>query len=258
MCHDSAEAADAARRIGYPVIVKAAQPAHADGTKVTQRPARVAHAEHELAAATSDAAGAMLVQRFERPCAYLSCAGVATDEGVAALAVARFHRTWPVESGGATFAETVEAPPGLPEKVSALVERLGWWGIFDLEVLALNGDRYSAIDFNPRVFGWLTLAVEAGVDLPNAMIEALLRGRTLTARSRAGVRYRWEDADLCHAAWQLRRGNLRAAGQALRPVRGVKHAHFRLDDPAPLAARLAWTVSRRAGRAARETALREG
>ena len=179
VCHDPAEAADAARRIGYPVIVKAARSAQADGTLVKQRPTRVVHAEHELSTATSDAAGAMLVQRFETPRAYLSCGGVATDEGVAALAVARFHRTWPVGSGAAAFAETVDAPPGLREKVSALVERLGWRGIFELEVLALDGDRFSAIDFNPRVFGWLTLAVEAGADLPNAMIEALLRGRTL-------------------------------------------------------------------------------
>jgi biotin carboxylase len=246
VCHTSAEAADSARRIGYPVIVKAARSARSDGTMVRQRPTRVVYAEHELPAATSDAAGAMLVQRFERPRAHLSCGGVATDEGVTALTVVRFHRTWPVQSGAAAFAETVDAPPGLHEKVGTLVERLGWRGIFELEVLALDGDRFCAIDFNPRVFGWLALAVEAGADLPHAMIEALLRGRTVAARPRAGVRYRWEDADVCYAAWQLRRGHVRAAGRALRPARGVTHAHFRLDDPAPLAARLAWVVSRRA------------
>jgi len=245
VCRDSAQAADAARRIGYPVIVKPARSALSDGTIVSQRPTRVVHAEHELPAATSDAGGAMLVQRFERPRAHLSCGGVATDEGVAAFAVARFHRTWPVQSGAAAFAETVDAPPGLREKVHTLVERIGWRGIFELEVLALDGDRFCAIDFNPRVFGWLGLAVEAGADLPDAMIEALLRGRTVAARSRAGVRYRWEDADVCHAAWQLRRGRVRAAGRVLRPARGVTHAHFRLDDPAPLAARLAWSLSRR-------------
>ena len=187
----------------------------------------------------------MLVQRFERPRAHLSCGGVATDEGVAAFAVARFHRTWPVQSGAAAFAETVDAPPGLREKVHTLVERIGWRGIFELEVLALDGDRFCAIDFNPRVFGWLGLAVEAGADLPNAMLEALLRGKTVAAGSRAGVRYRWEDADVCHAVWQLRRGRVRAAGRVFRPARGVTHAHFRLDDPAPLAARLAWSLSRR-------------
>jgi biotin carboxylase len=245
VCRDSAEAADAARRIGYPVIVKPARSALSEGTIVSQRPTRVVHAEHELPAATSDAGGAMLVQRFERPRAHLSCGGVATAEGVAAFAVARFHRTWPVQSGAAAFAETVDAPPGLRAKVHTLVERLGWRGIFELEVLALDGDRFCAIDFNPRVFGWLGLAVEAGADLPDAMIEALLRGRTVAARSRAGVRYRWEDADVCHAAWQLRRGRVRAAGRVLRPARGVTHAHFRLDDPAPLAARLAWSLSRR-------------
>jgi predicted ATP-grasp superfamily ATP-dependent carboligase len=153
-----------------------------------------------------------------------------------------------VQSGAAAFAETVDPPPGLLEKVSALVARLGWRGIFEVEVLALDGDRLCAIDFNPRLFGWLALAVEAGADLPGAMIEALLHGRTVAARSRAGFRYRWEDADVCHAAWQLRRGDARAAARALRPHRGVTHAHFRRDDPAPLAARVAWTLARRARR----------
>jgi hypothetical protein len=59
-----------------------------------------------------------------------------------------------------------------------------------------------------------------------------------TVVARAGMRYRWEDADARHLIWQLRRGRLRAALSVLRPRRRVVHAYFRLSDPGPLFARL--------------------
>ena len=139
--------------------------------------------------------------------------------------------------------------------MSTLVAQLGWRGIFEVEVLALEGDRFCAIDFNPRLFGWLALAVEAGADLPLALLDTVLGGATRApVRPRAGARYRWEDADLCHAIWQLRRGRVRQAARALRPARHVTHAHFRVDDPAPLAARIVWALARR--RAAARTRAR--
>jgi biotin carboxylase len=250
VCRDADEASAAARQIGYPVIVKPGASAASDGATIRQRRTRFAATERDLQEAVRVAGGRTLVQRFERPKAHLSCGGVATDGGVRGLVVARFHRTWPVRSGAAAFAETVEPPPGLAERVAVLVERLGWRGIFELEVLVLDGDRLCAIDFNPRVFGWLTLAVEAGADLPCAWLGSLLGGRASPGAPRAGVRYRWEDGDACHALWQLSRGNVRQAGRALRPVRHVTHAHFRVDDPGPLAARLLWVLSRRLPRPA--------
>jgi len=52
-------------------------------------------------------------------------------------------------------------------------------------------------------------------------------------------RYRWGDADLRHALWQLRHRRVRAALRVARPRGGTVHAYARWSDPGPLAARLA-------------------
>lgn len=244
VCSDGDEASAAARELGYPLIVKPSRSASSDGTTVRQRPTRFVAAEAELREAVRAAGPRALVQRFERPRAHLSCGGVAVDGRVHHLVVARFRRTWPVRSGAAAFAETVEPPDGLAAGVAALVEALEWRGIFELEVLVLDAGRMCAIDFNPRVFGWLALAVASGADLPGAWLDSLLGRETVAGSVRAGLRYRWEDGDACNAVWHLRRGELRPAAQVLRPARNVTHAHFRLSDPGPLLARALWLLSR--------------
>ncbi len=58
------------------------------------------------------------------------------------------------------------------------------------------------------------------------------------SRAEPGRHYRWEDADLRHLLWQLRRRHWRAASRALRPWPRVVHAHFKVSDPLPLLVRL--------------------
>jgi predicted ATP-grasp superfamily ATP-dependent carboligase len=138
-----------------------------------------------------------------------------------------------------SFSETVEAPPVLRSKVELLLAELGWQGLFEVELVHLGGDHFSTIDLNPRVFGSLWLVINAGAPLPVTWCDWLLglrAGPAVTAR--AGMRYRWEDADARHLLWQLRRGKLRAAAAVLRPRRRVVHAYFWRRDPGPLLARL--------------------
>jgi ATP-grasp in the biosynthetic pathway with Ter operon len=56
-------------------------------------------------------------------------------------------------------------------------------------------------------------------------------------RAASGRHYRWEDADMRHFMWQLRRGHWRTAMAVLRPYPGVVHAYFRIGDPLPFVAR---------------------
>jgi hypothetical protein len=133
----------------------------------------------------------------------------------------------------------VEAPAGLRAKIESLLGALEWEGLFEVELVHLGGDRFSTIDFNPRVFGSLWLVINAGAPLPVIWCDWLLglrAGPVVTAR--AGMRYRWEDADARHLLWQLRRGRVGAAAAVLRPRRRVVHAYFWRRDPGPLLARL--------------------
>jgi hypothetical protein len=83
----------------------------------------------------------------------------------------------------------------------------------------------------------VTLDARAGANLPAVWCGWLLGHKPYPVRARAGVRYRWEEGEVCHLLWQLRRGRFRAAAAVVRPHRRVVHAWFRLTDPGPLVAR---------------------
>jgi predicted ATP-grasp superfamily ATP-dependent carboligase len=186
--------------------------------------------------AAARAFGTCIVQRRVRG-DVVSFGGVATDRGLLAFAVSRYARTWPVDGGNVSFSETIAAPVGLAEQVQALVARLGWIGLFELELIEDESGGFAAIDFNPRAYGSLGLAVAAGVPLPVLWCEWLLGARPEPAAARIGERYRWEDADLRHLASRLRAGDLRSALTVATPRRNVTHAYFQLRDPAPSLAR---------------------
>ena len=129
---------------------------------------------------------------------------------------------------------------------------IDWRGIFELELLELGQNRFGAIDFNPRPFGWMSLAIGAGANLPALWCDHVLRRHSVSpAGARVGVRYRWGDADIRNALTLLRRGSFRSAVAVLQPHRRVVHPHFRIDDPGPAAARMMFAaqkvMSRRSG-----------
>jgi hypothetical protein len=93
------------------------------------------------------------------------------------------------------------------------------------------------IDLNPRVFASITLDDYAGANLAALWCDWLLGRDPPPVLAQAAKRYRWEEGELCHLAWQLRRGRFRAAFSAALPRRRVTHSWFRVTDPGPLVAR---------------------
>src|SRR5262249_52419562 len=91
---------------------------------------------------------------------------------------------------------------------------------------------------NPRVFASITLDNAAGANLAALWCDWLLGRNPLPAVAKPARRYRWEEGELCHLAWQLRHGRFRAAIAAARPRRRVTHSWFRVTDPGPLVARM--------------------
>jgi len=125
----------------------------------------------------------------------------------------------------------------MPQRVEALVNAIGWEGLFELEFLESGTELYT-LDFNPRLHGWFTLSLHAGADPLRPWCEWLLDGEIpdKLVVATPGVKYRWEEGELGTALWHLRRGRLGAALSVARPQRGVVHAISDASDPAPLAA----------------------
>jgi thioredoxin reductase/predicted ATP-grasp superfamily ATP-dependent carboligase len=236
VCGSAAEARAAARAFGFPVLIK---PAHSvltlEGVRRRVGTA-LAHDEGELAAVVPDYGIPVLVQRrVAGP--VVSFAGVRAGGALTGVAVSVYRRTWLPDSGNVSFSCSIPPPDGLAAKVERLLELIGWEGIFELELIHVDGRRFAAIDLNPRPYGSLALAVRAGANLPALWCRWVLEGRRLPAGARAGVHYRLEDADLRHMLWQFQRGRLLAGAAVMRPHRQVAHPYFELRDPAPMIGR---------------------
>jgi len=247
-CVRMPQALAAARAFGFPVVVKPTTSIVSPGHRPRREAARVVQDRAQLERALAALGTPVLVQRFHDGASVLSLGGVATEDGFAALAAARWSRRWPPIDGAASFAETVVPPSGLVERAEMLIAAFGWRGIFELELLELGHGQFAPVDLNPRVFGWMTLALRAGANLPAVWLERLRDPEPPRVVARPGVRYRWEEGDVRHFLWQVRHRRPRAAAAVLRPRRRVAHAYFERSDPAPLAA-AAIDVARRSVRA---------
>ncbi len=255
-CSTAAEALAAAHRAGFPVLVKPPCSIVDHGGVPRHVGSRYVADERALSAAASAVGGPCLVQASLSG-AVVSFAGVYAGGALIGEAVSRYRRTWHPDGGSVTFSETVEAAPELRSGVIGLLGELEWEGMFELELIERGGAQWSAIDLNPRPHGSLALAIGAGANLPALWCSYLLGGTPSPARARPGVFYRWEDGDLRHALWQLRRRDLRAAADVMRLHRGVVHPFFEPRDPGPLAAALLCLASsgiKRAGGPGRRTA----
>ncbi len=236
-CSSTEDGTAAALRLGFPVVVKpersivdrGAFRAHVGSVRVND--------ERSLAAAIRACGGRVLIQRIEAG-EVLSFAGVCAAGELLGEALSIYRRTWYPDAGNVSFSETVAVPTEPRVLVTRLLEELAWEGLFELELIARRDGSWAAIDFNPRPYGSLALAIAAGANLPALWCRHLLGQQTEVVRARPGVRYRWEDADLRHAYWQLRHGRPARAASALRVHRHVVHPYFQVRDPAPFAARL--------------------
>jgi predicted ATP-grasp superfamily ATP-dependent carboligase len=220
----------ASAELDFPVILKPLRSnvERADGSLAIGWVHRVDTAG-ELAAGLARVPGdELIVQQFvEGP--LTAIAGVAWEGNVVCTSHQVARRIHPPLVGVSSFAETIEQDAQLDAAVARLVGGIGWSGIFQLQLI--DG---HAIDFNPRMYGSMALAIAAGLNLPAIWVDLLLGREPRVGTYRPGTRYRVEDKDLRAVVAELRQGRMLAAAQAALPRRRTTHAVFALHDPAPL------------------------
>jgi predicted ATP-grasp superfamily ATP-dependent carboligase len=231
LCTDAGQALEVAEMLGFPVVVKGPSAIVEVEGRVDRFPSRFVTSESELREA-QERIGTCIVQRRQLG-QVLSFGGVVTERGLLASAVSRYHRTWPPIAGYAAFTETIDPPGALAEQVEALMAAMGWRGIFELELIEGTDGSIGAIDFNPRLYGSICLATRAGAPLTAIWCDWLRGKDPKPVRARVGIRYRHEEGDARHIAWQLRTGDYRGAGNSMMPRRGVVHPYARIRDPLP-------------------------
>ena len=155
VCRAATEAAQAARELGFPAIVKPVRSViEQDGARRQLGSVSVAN-ELELQTAVRAIGERCLVQRTEAG-TVTSFAGVFADGGLIGEAFSRYHRTWHPEAGNASFSETFEPTPELRERVVALLRELCWEGSVSRAdgPDQADGVACSAVDLNPGYRAW--------------------------------------------------------------------------------------------------------
>jgi len=122
--------------------------------------------------------------------------------------IARFShrrlREKPPTGGVSVLSESQMADSRLFEQGARLLDRLNWHGAAMVEFkLAKDGHPYL-MEINPRFWGSLQLAIDAGVDFPYLLLAMKSQSLIPIRTFREGVRLRWLLGDLDHAMLVLR------------------------------------------------------
>jgi predicted ATP-grasp superfamily ATP-dependent carboligase len=238
LSRDRTELDAAVPDFGFPFVLKPQRSLVLKGDVLHHCGSVLVRDERELERQLSRFGFPVIVQQAERGAPVYSFAGVYAGGRLLAVAFARYFRTWPAEAGSASYAETRSPDPALTEQVASLIHKIGWEGIFELELLQLEDGRFAVIDFNPRVYGSLSLALKAGANLPAIWCDWVRSGEAVNGvvMARPGLRYRFEDAELRNFVSLVARARFGGALGLVRPRREVAHAYFSWGDPGPLVA----------------------
>jgi predicted ATP-grasp superfamily ATP-dependent carboligase len=234
----------------FPVVVKPARSVvgrEGKRWKVGVRYARTADQLVQVLRELGPEAGPFLIQaRIDGP-------GIGVfllrwgGEVIASFAHRRI-REKPPSGGVSVCCESVVLPDPLLAQSAALLAALDWSGVAMIEYKrdARSGESYL-MEVNPRFWGSLQLAIDAGVDFPWYLVQAALGQRVEpVSQWRVGVRSRWCWGDIDHLIARLRHsrvdldlpddapGVLRTALSVLVPWRpGQRGDVFRFTDPVP-------------------------
>ena len=172
-------------------------------------------------------------------------------------------REKPPAGGVSVYRESLPLDPALVAASRRLLEDLGWQGVAMIEYKVETGTGTPYLmEVNPRFWGSLQLAIDAGVDFPALLASVALGQRpTPVATYRVGVRSRWWWGDVDHLLARLRSSpadlglpvgtnvRWRALLDFLRWRAGDREEVLRLDDPGPFRREtMAWLRSALTGK----------
>lgn len=157
-------------------------------------------------------------------------------------------REKPPSGGVSVLSESIAASPDLIAKSTALLAALDWNGVAMVEYKqdSRTGQPYL-MEINPRFWGSLQLAIDAGIDFPRYLVDVALGREINPAHSwQVGLRSRWRWGGIDHLIARLRRsrheldlpagapGIVRTALSVLAPWQPRTRSEvFRWSDPVP-------------------------
>ena len=118
-------------------------------------------------------------------------------------------REKPPWGGVSVLSEAIAPDPELLAGSERLLAELQWTGVAMVEFRRAPSGPAYVMEMNPRLWGSLQLAIDAGVDFPSLLV-GLVRGESiLPVHARLGTRTRWLLGDIDHLLICLRHPDVR-------------------------------------------------
>jgi predicted ATP-grasp superfamily ATP-dependent carboligase len=166
-----------------------------------------------------------------------SVGSVSRDGKLLAKVVAKRPRQHPMDFGHAsTYAETVDIPE-LEDSARKILAAMGYYGLSEVEFMRDPGDgRYKLLEINARLWGWHTLAIRAGVDLPYLSYLDTLGEKVAQNDFEKGVKWIRLTTDIPTALIEIFNRRMKITDY-LSSLKGKKEfAVFSMKDPLPFIA----------------------
>jgi carbamoylphosphate synthase large subunit len=170
-------AAAAAPPLAFPLIVKRALAVAEVGPRLLRAPSTICADADEFRRAVSDfpAGQPVLLQPWLAGTGE-GIFGLAGDDGLVAVSAHRRIRMVDPHGSGSSACASIRPEPELVERAEALVRRVGWRGLFMIELLRA-GNRVWFVEFNGRTWGSTALARRLGKEYPAWSAEQRLLGK---------------------------------------------------------------------------------
>ena len=152
---------------------------------------------------------------------------------------ARRPRQHPMEFGRAsTFVETVNVPE-LERLATQLLQGIAYSGLAEVEFMYDQKDeRFELLEVNPRIWGWHTIAIRAGLDLPHIAYADAVGKEFKVGPVREGVKWVRLVTDIPTAALEILAGRLTVRQYLASMFGDTEFAVLWLSDPLPFGADL--------------------
>lgn len=153
---------------------------------------------------------------------------------------ARRLRQHPMDFGKAsTFTELVDIPE-LQDTSEKFLNLIGYYGIAEVEFMKDPRDgKYKLLEVNPRIWGWHTLAVAAGVDLPYLLYLDMIGEKITIQLPSNHTKWVRLATDIPTVFTEIMRGNMKIADYIVSMKGKKEFAVFSLDDPLPFFSEIA-------------------
>jgi predicted ATP-grasp superfamily ATP-dependent carboligase len=184
--------ADAVEQMTMPVIIKPASPLEVSFAAMSFDDPKTAVAQ----AQQIEAAGGRAIVQEQLRGELIAVSLVAGESGIVSIAQQRAVHMWPTPVGVTARGVTVPVDAELECQIERLLEELRWQGLAQLQFLVPENGEPRLLDFNPRTYGSIALAIRAGANHPDVWAR-LITGLPVSREvGRPGATFQWFTRDL--------------------------------------------------------------